>query len=73
MIEGQELPHYFDPIYGCDMEILRFDSDAPNQRFEGWVEQWAGHLLSAPVLCGSSHPGSHDRQSAADDADDEDV
>ena|SRR5579884_1710247 len=60
-IDGQELPHYFDPVYGCDMEILRFDSDAPNPRFEGWVEQWARHLLTAPIICASAHPSQRKR------------
>jgi hypothetical protein len=53
-VDGQELPHYFDPAYGCDMEILRFDSDTPNPRFESWVEQWVRHLTSVPVLCASA-------------------
>ncbi|HZU28598.1 MAG TPA: hypothetical protein VFA04_23945 [Bryobacteraceae bacterium] len=61
VVDGQELPHYFDPSYECDMEILRFDSDRPNQRFEGWVEQWVRHLLSAPVLCRSARPSTANR------------
>jgi len=53
VVDGQELPHYFDPAYGCEMEILRFDSDSPNPRFESWVEQWVRHLTTVPVLCAS--------------------
>jgi hypothetical protein len=63
--DGQEIPHYFDPSYGCEMEILRFDSERPNQRFDGWIEQWVRHLLSAPVLCRSARPASADHQVAS--------
>jgi hypothetical protein len=61
VVEGQELPHYFDQAYGCDMEILRFDSDTPNPRFESWVEQWVQHLTSVPVLCALANtaPSTH--------------
>ncbi|MBI3279847.1 MAG: hypothetical protein HYZ57_08410, partial [Acidobacteria bacterium] len=30
--DGVELPSYFDPVYKCEMEILRFDSASPNPR-----------------------------------------
>src|SRR5581483_10499492 len=63
-IDGQELPHYFDPGYGCDMEILRFDSDAPNPRFEGWGDQWARHMMTAPVLCATARAPRVTRQVA---------
>ena len=61
-VDNQELPHYFDPAYGCEMEILRFDSDAPNPRFEAWVEQWVRHLSTVPVLCASAGPEVRNRR-----------
>lgn len=63
-VDGEELPHYFDPAYGCDMELLRFDSDRPNPRFEDWVAQWVRHLRTAPIICASS--GSRDHRPVAD-------
>ena len=47
---GKELPAYFDPEYDCEMEILRFDSAAPNPRFEPWIEQLRTHLSSVEVI-----------------------
>jgi hypothetical protein len=44
------LPPYYDPQYDCLMEILRFDSRAPNARYRGLVEQLHGKLLETPVI-----------------------
>lgn len=30
---GLPIPSYFDPRYGCEMELLRFDSRAPSPRY----------------------------------------
>ncbi len=48
---GIDLPHYFDPQYGCDMDVLRFDSSQPNPRFEPWVSDLGRYLQCAPVIC----------------------
>lgn len=45
-----ELPAYHDPQYGCEMELLRFDSLHPNPQFEPWVNSMCAQWLSAPVL-----------------------
>ncbi|MEO5922590.1 MAG: hypothetical protein ABIR70_02070 [Bryobacteraceae bacterium] len=41
--EGQEVPAYFDPSYGCEMELLKFYSWSPRtrhqDRFAGLQEQ----------------------------------
>jgi hypothetical protein len=51
-----ELPAYHDPRYKCEMTILRFDSDQPNPRYEGWIEQIRQELLNAPVICRTAQP-----------------
>lgn len=48
---GAELPPYFDPQYNCEMEILRFDSERPNQRYRSWIDDCRTHLETAPVIC----------------------
>jgi hypothetical protein len=48
---GVELMPYFDPSYGCQMEVLRFDSRFPNSKYAGWVAELAGILQDAPVVC----------------------
>jgi hypothetical protein len=45
------LPSYFDPQYRCEMEILRFDSSAPNPRYASRIERLAAAILELPVLC----------------------
>jgi hypothetical protein len=31
---GQELPPFYDPYYGCEMQLLGFDSRKPNPKYE---------------------------------------
>jgi hypothetical protein len=45
-----ELPQYYDPQYKCMMRILRFDSEAPNPRYEAWIEAIREQLLDAHVV-----------------------
>jgi hypothetical protein len=47
---GSSLPPYYDPQYGCVMEILRFDSRAPSARFRGAVELLHERLADVPVV-----------------------
>jgi hypothetical protein len=49
---GVELPSYYDPHYGCEMEALRFDSDLPNPKYRKWIQELRTHLESSPVVCG---------------------
>ena len=46
-----EMPRYFDPRYDCDMEILRFDSRAPEPRMSDWIGELRGELAHTPVMC----------------------
>jgi hypothetical protein len=47
---GVDLPPYYDPQYGCDMEILRFDSSEPNPRFEAWIDELSDYMRMEPVI-----------------------
>jgi hypothetical protein len=47
---GTNLPSYYDPQYGCQMEILRFDSSEPNPRYENWIEDLSQYLKTEPVI-----------------------
>jgi hypothetical protein len=46
-----ELPPYFDPHYGCQMELLWFDSREPNPKYAEWVDYLQCELVSARVIC----------------------
>lgn len=50
-VDGNEVPPYFDPQYGCEMELLRFDSRFPNPKYAGWVKELGTFLLGAEVVC----------------------
>ena len=49
--DGAELPPYFDPYYGCQMEVLRFDSRFPNPKYGEWIADLKLSLTTAPVIC----------------------
>jgi len=51
---GDELPRYFDSQYGCEMEILRFDSRSVERRFVPWANTVCKDLLNVPVIRGSN-------------------
>ncbi len=48
---GAELPAYFDPKYGCEMEILEFDSAHPNPKYSESVARFGEQLANAAVIC----------------------
>jgi hypothetical protein len=47
---GVTLPPYYDPRYGCTMEILRFDSRRPSPRFRGVIDRLHAALARVPVV-----------------------
>ncbi len=49
-IDRVDLPAYYDRQYGCDMEVLRFDSIHANPRVDSWVNDFCAHWLKAPVI-----------------------
>jgi|SRR5579872_757133 len=48
---GDELPPYYDPKYGCEMEVLEFDSRVPNPKYLPAVQELIDTLIYAPVIC----------------------
>jgi hypothetical protein len=47
---GTELPSYYDPQYRCRMEVLRFDSSAPDVSCRRWVAQMSQRLTGVSVV-----------------------
>jgi hypothetical protein len=54
--EDTTIPSYFDPRYGCEMELLRFDSRRPSPRYAALVE-WLGRRLSTVPVIAPTLPG----------------
>ena len=50
-IAGTEVPPYFDPQYGCQMEALRYDSDFPNPKYVAMIDELCAELEASPVIC----------------------
>lgn len=48
---GVPLPPYYDPNYGCDMEVLAFDSRFPNPKYYNSVKELSVALGESPVVC----------------------
>jgi hypothetical protein len=44
------LPAYFDPHYGCEMELLRFDTRRSSARYEGLIALMKDRLSCVPVV-----------------------
>ena len=49
--DGAALPPYFDNRYGCQMEVLRFDTRYPNPKYESAVRELSDVLAESPVIC----------------------
>ena len=52
--DGAELPPYYDPQYGCQMEVLRYDSRFPNAKYLDAVAELSSTLSHAAVYCRES-------------------
>jgi len=48
--KGLELPSYYDPLYDCQMEVMRFYSWAPNPRYRLWVDDLVAELGQIHVI-----------------------
>jgi hypothetical protein len=62
---GVEIPSYYDPRYGCQMEVLRFNSATPNPRFEPWIEELRRHLSTVPVIRAKVYSDPYGRHASA--------
>jgi hypothetical protein len=51
--DGFELPPYYDPNYNCEMEVLRFDSRLPNQKYLSVIDEMRSQISMVPVICGT--------------------
>jgi hypothetical protein len=49
--DGAALPPYFDERYGCQMEVLRFDTRSPNSKYQESVTELSAALAESPVIC----------------------
>lgn len=45
-----EFPPYFDPQYGCEMDLLRFDSKAPDDKYQSRLTAIKEELAAIRVL-----------------------
>jgi hypothetical protein len=60
---GASVPSYFDAHYGCEMELLRFDSKRPAAHYAPLVDQVVRALHDVPVICAAvqAHEASESR------------
>jgi hypothetical protein len=49
-VGGVSLPSYFDPRYGCEMEILRFESRTLNRRYGVAVDRMFARFQDVRVI-----------------------
>jgi hypothetical protein len=49
--DGAALPPYYDKRYGCQMEVLRFDTRSPNSKYQEAVTELSAALARSPVIC----------------------
>ena len=57
---GSPVAPYYDPQYGCLMELLKFDSRSANSRFMAWIEEFTSNLTVASVVA-SGEPAQASR------------
>jgi hypothetical protein len=54
--DGVELPPYYDATYGCQMEVLRFDSRMPNERYGAVAADIAQEMAASAVFAPAEEP-----------------
>jgi hypothetical protein len=47
---GVEVSSYYDAQYACEMELLSFDSEFPNERYARWISDCREVLHQVPVV-----------------------
>jgi hypothetical protein len=50
-VDGASIPEYYDERYGCQMQVLEFDSRHPNLKYVTWVRELTARIGMAPVVC----------------------
>jgi len=48
---GAAVPPYFDRTYNCGMQVLRFDSRRPSERYASSVDSLKRRITHLPVFC----------------------
>jgi hypothetical protein len=51
--DGLEFSSYYDAQYACEMELLSFDSEFPNERYARWISDCREVLRQVPVMLGA--------------------
>lgn len=49
-VDGAVVPSYFDEHYGCEMELLRFDSRRPSAKYSAFVEGLKERFANVAVI-----------------------
>jgi hypothetical protein len=60
---GQTIPEYFEPAWGCKAELLRFDTNSLNPRFEAALVSARCQLSTSLVFSAESVPRRNKRVS----------
>ena len=59
------VPAYFDPRYGCEMELLRFDSRRPNAKFAPLIAELTKRLATVTVIARTEMADQYEYTDAA--------
>jgi len=60
--DGQEISPYFDPHYGCEMEVLQFDTRRPAAKFVRMVDHLKASFGNLSVLATDGRPHNKNAQ-----------
>ncbi|MBN9662094.1 MAG: hypothetical protein J0H49_28110 [Acidobacteria bacterium] len=55
---GEAIPQYFEPKYGCEIQILRFESESYSNRFAPIVDSMSAELIHSVVMPANPHASS---------------
>lgn len=54
-VAGEHALPYYDQEYRCHMELLRFDSREPNEKYRNSIESMRQHFAEIPVVCAAQN------------------
>jgi hypothetical protein len=55
---GLTVPPYFDSNYGCEMELLRFDSRRPSPKYNSLIDSLRDRLANVTVVLNAARAGA---------------